>query len=98
MKLKLILATGGGFLAGFAYNKKSNGQAEILSKPGLPLFGTVSAASVAVLSPNLSEPAVPILPAPNKDLIPAEPPKGYSRVAEIMRFGFPSFDNIRSRK
>merc|ERR1712203_984567 len=57
------------------------------------MFGTVSAASpVAVLSPALTEPAVPLLPEkPKLDLIPAEPPKGYSRVAEIMRFGFPGF-------
>ena len=50
------------------------------------------------MSPAITEPAVPLMPEKPKDLIPAEPPKGYSRVAEIMRFGFPGFDNIRSRR
>ena len=108
-KLKLILSTGSSFLAGIYCHKQYNLQKSNLSdpnenyhvvkRPGLPMFGTVSAASpVAVMSPALTEPAVPLLPEKPKDLIPAEPPKGYSRVAEIMRFGFPGFDNIRSRR
>jgi len=107
--LKLILATGSSFLAGIYCHKQYNLQKSnlndpnenyhVVKRPGLPMFGTVSAASpVAVMSPALTEPAVPLLPEKPKDLIPAEPPKGYSRVAEIMRFGFPGFDNIRSRR
>lgn len=100
MSLKLALASGSSFLAGVLYHKYESRKIDnfLVQKPGLPIFGTVSAASVAVLSPPMSEPAVPILPEKKSDLVPAEPPKGYSRVAEIMRFGFPGFDNIRSRK
>ena len=110
-KLKLILATGSSFLAGIYCHKQynhlqksnlndPNENYHVVKRPGLPMFGTVSAASpVAVMSPALTEPAVPLLPEkPKLDVIPAEPPKGYSRVAEIMRFGFPGFDNIRSRR
>ena len=102
---KLILASGSGFFAGLCYHKKiqqsSTTSDYVYEKklPGLPTFGTVSAASAVVMSPAITEPAVPIMPEkPRVDLIPAEPPKGYSRVAEIMRFGFPGFENIRSRR
>ena len=99
-KFKLLVATGSGFLAGFSYHKhvgSSSNDSPVLSKPGLPIFGSVSAASAAVLSPAVTQPAIPSFPE-KTDLIPAEPPKGYSRVSEIMRFGFPGFDNIRSRR
>lgn len=46
-------------------------------KPGLPFFGTVSAAT-------------PLLPAGSGDAIAP------NRVSQIMKFGFPSLDNIRS--
>merc|ERR1712062_713093 len=99
-KFKLLVATGSGFLAGFSYHKhvgSSSNDSPVLSKPGLPIFGSVSAATAAVLSPAVTQPAIPSFPE-KTDLIPAEPPKGYSRVSEIMRFGFPGFDNIRSRR
>ena len=41
------------------------------------------------------------MPVPiQKELIeiPPEPKPGLSRVAEIMRFGFPGLDNIRSHR
>ena len=105
MAVRLALATTGGFFTGFLYNKhvhqSSQSTEDYVRKPGMPgllLFKTVSAASAVVLSPPISEPAVPLIQEKQLDLIPAEPPKGYSRVAEIMRFGFPSFSNIRSRK
>ena len=96
-KIKLLLATGSGFLAGFSYHKHVQTSPDVLKRPGLPIFGTVSAATAAVLSPAVTEPAIPAFPE-KTDLVPAEPPKGISRVAEIMRFGFPGFDNIRSRR
>lgn len=46
-------------------------------KPGLPVFGTVSAA----------------VPAPTSEHYAIEKSK---RISEIMKFGFPGFDNIRS--
>ena len=95
-KVKLLIATGSGFLAGITYHKHVQ-STESFRKPGLPIFGSVSAASAAVLSPAVTEPAIPTFPE-KTDLVPAEPPKGISRVAEIMRFGFPGFDNIRSRR
>ena len=103
-KLKLLLASGGGFAVGafcqnhlLSFDRKES-VFQHGKKPGLPIFGTVSAASAAIMSPALSEPAVPIVPEKKMDLIPPEPPKGLSRVSEIMRFGFPGFDNIRSRR
>lgn len=50
---------------------------ELTIKPGLPLFGTVSAAAVIPRNEIKDVPAVP-------------------RVSQIMKFGFPSLDNIRS--
>lgn len=49
---------------------------QLESKPGLPIFSTVSAAEV-----------IPAAGAP-----PANP----ARISQIMRFGFPGLDNIRS--
>ena len=101
VKFKLLIATGSGFLAGFSYHKhvgSSSNDTTVVPKPGLPIFGSISAASAAaVLSPAVTQPTIPSFPE-KTDLIPAEPPKGYSRVSEIMRFGFPGFDNIRSRR
>lgn len=48
------------------------------SKPGSPLFGTVSAAEV--------------IPATVQSEIGTSP----ARVSQIMKYGFPGFDNIRS--
>ena len=65
-------------------------------KPGLPLFGSVSASTA--LSPRITPSEVPV--PTNKEIIevPPEPKQGISRVAEIMRFGFPGLDNIRSHR
>ncbi|XP_072396218.1 endonuclease G, mitochondrial-like [Diabrotica undecimpunctata] len=51
--------------------------------PGLPIFGTVSAAT-------------PFTPVPVPDVSVTEPQKKLSRVSEIMKYGFPSLDQIRS--
>ncbi|XP_019549835.3 endonuclease G, mitochondrial [Aedes albopictus] len=48
---------------------------ELVAKPGLPIFGTVSAASP--------------IPAEQK-------PANVSRIGQIMKFGFPGLDNVRS--
>ena len=68
------------------------------AKPGLPIFGTVSAREAVALSPSITPSQVPV--PMNKEVIevPPEPQKGISRVAEIMRFGFPGLDNIRSHR
>ena len=97
-RLKLIFASGASFLGGIAYHRHAQTRSNKFAPPGLPIFGTVSAATAAVLSPAITEPAVPFVPSPKADLVPAEPQKGFSRVAEIMRFGFPGFDNVRSRR
>lgn len=52
---------------------------KLLNKPGLPCFGTVSAAT-------------PIARPAEADSLVFGPP----RVSQIMRYGFPSMDNIRS--
>ena len=57
---------------------------------------SVSAATALAspLSPPLTAPSVAV---PRKtDAVPPEPAPGFSRIAEIMRFGFPGLDNIRS--
>jgi hypothetical protein len=53
----------------------------LLSKPGLPVFSTVSAAALIPRNESFDKPAV----------IPTE-----HRIAQIMRYGFPGLDNIRS--
>jgi len=69
------------------------------SLPGLPSSATVSAATAVQLSPPVSAPSVAL---PSKAMatpeVPPEPAPGFSRIAEIMRFGFPGLDNIRSHK
>ena len=96
-KLKLLIFTSGGFAAGICVQKHVlQFRRNYESLPGLPTFSTVSAATASILSP---APSSLVLPDPqNKDFIPPEPQKGISRVSEIMRFGFPGFDNVRSRK
>ncbi|XP_057375067.1 endonuclease G, mitochondrial-like [Daphnia carinata] len=91
----------GSFLAGFATDKFyfssikntkflegtiTNHDDVLLSKPGLPIFGTVSAASIVPANTKLDE----------RRSIPPEPIPGASRVSQIMRFGFPGLDNVRS--
>jgi len=61
--------------------------------PGLPLGGQVSA-SVAVVPHTETGVTIP----PRDTGVPPEPLNGSPRVAEIMRFGFPGLDNIRSHK
>ncbi|XP_065081123.1 endonuclease G, mitochondrial [Ochlerotatus camptorhynchus] len=51
---------------------------DIVSKPGLPIFGTVSAASP--------------IPAEQKAVVPSN----VSRIGQIMKYGFPGLDNVRS--
>lgn len=59
----------------------SQNEIKIISKPGLPIFSTVSAAALIPHNEIVDKPAI----------IPTQ-----SRVAQIMRYGFPSLDNIRS--
>ena len=109
---RLVLLTGsaGGFgvFAGIKYQESKqensflNWKRELLPerRPGLPLFGSVSAATPipeSRLAPITAEPEVPV---PQKEVpgLPAEPPRGTNRIAEIMRFGFPGLDNIRSHR
>jgi len=66
--------------------------------PAMPAFATVSAATAVQLSPPLSAPSTAIPFKPNVHDVPPEPRPGFSRIAEIMRFGFPGLDNIRSRR
>ncbi|PSN35568.1 Endonuclease G [Blattella germanica] len=56
--------------------------------PGLPIFGTVSAATVIDKKPALSNEISTVESTPIQS--------SASRVSEIMRFGFPGFDTIRS--
>ena len=64
--------------------------------PGLPIFGTVSAATPIPSQPLETLPAISSsLPVPAK---PGQIVPGPSRVSEIMRFGFPGLDNVRARK
>ena len=65
-------------------------------KPALPIFGTVSASTA--LSPHITPSEVPLPIGKDALDIPPEPRPGISRVAEIMRFGFPGLDNIRSHR
>ncbi|XP_058448112.1 endonuclease G, mitochondrial [Malaya genurostris] len=51
---------------------------QVYSKPGLPIFGTVSAASP--------------IPLEEKSTVPSN----VSRIGQIMKFGFPGLDNVRS--
>ncbi|KAF4522475.1 hypothetical protein B566_EDAN002560 [Ephemera danica] len=92
MKLSKILALGsvglGGWVCGtFSERYKldswnQNVLSTLQPKPGLPIFSTVSAAS-------------PINPVP-KPSQPINQPGKTNRVSEIMKYGFPSLDNIRS--
>lgn len=51
---------------------------QLIPKPGLPIFGTVSAATALVPASNNNSVSFP------------------GRVSEIMKYGFPGMDNIRS--
>ena len=101
-KLKLILATGSSFLAGIYCHKQYNLQKSNLSdpnenyhvvkRPGLPMFGTVSAASpVAVMSPALTEPAVPLLPEKPKDIMVELMTNGPVEAAFTVFADFPNY-------
>ncbi|RZB40633.1 endonuclease G, mitochondrial [Asbolus verrucosus] len=64
------------FFAGSYFERKiSNGPLTLKSYPALPIFGTVSAASV-------------VSPVPYEGNV--------TRISQIMKYGFPSLDNIRS--
>jgi len=66
-------------------------QRPIRHLPGLPLSAEVSTAMVPHPESGVSIPA-------RETGVPSEPTAGSPRVAEIMRFGFPGLDNIRSHK
>ncbi|XP_044262417.1 endonuclease G, mitochondrial [Tribolium madens] len=64
------------FLAGSYYQRKfSQDHPNLKQFPGLPIFGTVSAAT-------------PVSPVPSQTNV--------SRISQIMKYGFPGLDNIRS--
>ena len=71
---------------------------EMTIKPGLPIFGSVSARDAGPLSPPITPSQVPVPMQKEVIEVPPEPQRGISRVAEIMRFGFPGLDNIRSHR
>ncbi|KAG5684706.1 hypothetical protein PVAND_013920 [Polypedilum vanderplanki] len=86
---KLVLISG---ISGLSYyagrqsieNKLESCQKEtknLLSKPALPIFSTVSAAALIPRNETFDKPAI----------IPKE-----NRIVQIMRYGFPSLDNVRS--
>nr|ACO15198.1 Endonuclease G, mitochondrial precursor [Caligus clemensi] len=84
---RAILALGGGIMTGVLLDRLSlDFGSSQNALPGLPTLATVSAASPIIGSDR----------ALNK--VPPVSEKGSLRVAEIMRFGFPSLDTIRSRK
>ncbi|XP_035775202.1 endonuclease G, mitochondrial-like [Anopheles albimanus] len=75
---RLVGPTGSGEDYVNAGNQRTVTPRDFCSKPGLPIFGTVSAASLI----------------PSSDHTPA--PASVSRVGQIMKYGFPGLDNIRS--
>jgi len=82
----------------FQRNKENENQSERKPRkhlPGLPQGGQVSA-SVAVVPHQPPETGLTI--PPRETGVPPEPLQGSPRVAQIMRFGFPGLDNIRSHK
>lgn len=72
---------------------------EALALPWLPppMLRAATATAPHQLAPAVTPAEVAV---PPKDLagIPPAPPRGISRTAEIMRFGFPGLDNIRSHR
>ncbi|KAB7494783.1 Endonuclease G, mitochondrial [Armadillidium nasatum] len=82
------LATGasiGWFCAKINYTENKNSSFNLSPLPALPLFGTVSA----------GEPKGLALPSDLQEIVP-EPAPNAPRIAQIMRFGFPSLNNVRS--
>lgn len=63
------------FIAGAYFERKYSNQHNLKNCPGLPLFGTVSAATA-------------VSPVPSDTNV--------SRISQIMKYGFPGLDNIRS--
>ena len=103
-KLLIIAGAAGttGALAGIQYERhkneaKESHKARIFS-PGAPIFSRVFAATPmsSELAPVVTQPEVDV--PPKSVGLPAEPPAGISRIGEIMRFGFPGLDNIRSHR
>ena len=100
---KLLLLTGtaaasAGGLAGIQYERHKQDDREQQQPPAI--FSRVLAATPmsgsSELSPVVTQPEVAVPPKPTG--LPAEPPAGISRIGEIMRFGFPGLDNIRSHR
>jgi len=105
--VKLLSAGSCGLVVGLSFEKlrqnfilrKQNGQDgdDYLlrqSLPGLPIFATVSAATPMT---TLATVEVPEKEIGKQTSVPAALP-GATRVAEIMRYGFPSLSNVRTRK
>ncbi len=90
-----------GATAGVCHERRKRHLSPVQRRPGHPLFGTVSAATPVAPAPVAPAPVVvvPEVPIPSKETgLPTEPLPGTNRIAEIMRFGFPGLDNIRSRR
>jgi len=86
------------FKSTFRKSKSTEETNDIAIKPCLPIFGSVSAREAVALSPPITPSQVPVPMTKEIIEVPPEPQKGISRVAEIMRFGFPGLDNIRSHR
>ena len=101
LKLSQMCAlSGASIYFGIKYEQRKK-QTHFDYKPALPIFGSVSAATPVAetrLSPVVTEPEVPIPVKESLQVVPPEPEKGRSRIMEIMRFGFPGMDNIRSHR
>ena len=82
----------------YIYINLSEETNDITIKPCLPIFGSVSAREAVALSPPITPSQVPLPMTKDIVEVPPEPQQGISRVAEIMRFGFPGLDNIRSHR
>jgi len=82
------------FLAGGAHERWNHQQhaRTMKTKPGLPLGAKISAAT-AVVPYEDRRGLGPVQQAPD---VPPEPVEGAARISQIMRFGFPGLDNIRS--
>ncbi len=94
-KFKIVLASGGlGLVSGVILERLrgrevATHRTDGIRLPGLPRSAMLSAATALTTTSSSGRSLAEI---------PPEPEKGLGRTSEIMRFGFPGLDNIRSRK
>ena len=95
---KLLALSAAGAVGSFAGMRLERRRNEHLERQWLPRpLLAATALAPTELSPAVS-PSEVAVPAKEVPGVPAEPPKGISRMSEIMRFGFPGLDNIKSHK